>query len=29
MADDIPYPMALDDERWGVIDFEEEVVGHA
>lgn len=29
MLDDIPYPMALDDERWRVIDFEEEVVGHA
>jgi hypothetical protein len=29
MVDDIPYPMALDDERWRVIDFEEEVCGHA
>jgi len=29
MLDDIPYPMALDDERWRVIDFEEVVCGHA
>jgi hypothetical protein len=29
MVDDIPYPLALDDEGWRVIDFEEEVVGHA
>jgi len=29
MLDDIPYPMALDDERWRANDFEEEAVGHA
>ncbi len=28
VLDDIPYPMWL-DERWRVIDFDEEVVGHA
>jgi hypothetical protein len=28
MLGDIPYPMAL-DEHWRVIDFEEEVCGHA
>ena len=28
MVDDIPYPMQL-DESWRVVDFDEEVVGHA
>jgi hypothetical protein len=28
VLEDIPYPMWL-DERWRVIDFDEEVVGHA
>lgn len=28
IVDDIPYPMSL-DEHWRVVDFEEEVVGHA
>jgi hypothetical protein len=28
VLDDIPYPMWL-DERWRVIDFDEEVCGHA
>jgi hypothetical protein len=29
MFDDIPYAMALVDERWRVIDFEEQMCGHA
>jgi hypothetical protein len=28
LVDDIPYPLAL-DEHWRVIDFDEEVCGHA